>query len=100
MGHRIENVREANVRKETRAPSKGPCSVFIGIRRLTSMMDLYKETVKLCTLAHGCEGKGVLKIGSVRGLGRYKTKSWCPADVVYGRHEARVCSPKLAQGTR
>ena len=40
------NVREANVRKETRAMSKGPCSVFIKIRRLTDVMDVHKETMK------------------------------------------------------
>ena len=32
------NMREADVQEETRAPSKGPCSVFIRIRRLTNVM--------------------------------------------------------------
>ena len=45
-GLRIKMPREANVREETRALSKGPCSVFIRIRRLTSVMDVHKETMK------------------------------------------------------
>ena len=40
------NMREANVREETSVPSKGPCSVFIRIGRLTSVMDMQKATVK------------------------------------------------------
>ena len=40
------NTREANVQEETRALSKGPCSVFIRIRRLSNMMDVQKETIK------------------------------------------------------
>ena len=40
------NMREASVREETRALSKGPCSVFIRIRRLTSMMNVHKEIMK------------------------------------------------------
>ena len=44
MGHRIKNVREANVWEEARAPSKGSCSVFIRIRRLTNVvMGAHKE---------------------------------------------------------
>ena len=31
----------------TRAQNKGPCPVFIQIRRLTNMMGVYKETEKL-----------------------------------------------------
>ena len=77
MGCRIENVREANVRQETRAPSKGPCSVFIGIRRLTSMMDMHKETMKPGTLSNGHREKGVLEICSGRGLGQYTARFWC-----------------------
>ena len=69
------NRREANVWEETRAPSKSPCSVFIRIRRLTNMvMDVHKETTKSGTLSHGRQGKGVLKICGVRGLGQYTTK--------------------------
>ena len=33
------NTREAYFWEETRAPSKGPCSIFIRIRRLTNVMD-------------------------------------------------------------
>ena len=40
------NTREANVGEETRAQSKGPCSVFTRIRRLTNVMDMQKETIK------------------------------------------------------
>ena len=40
------NMREANVQDETRDLSKGPCSVFIRIRRLTNVMDMQKETIK------------------------------------------------------
>ena len=40
------NTREANVQEETRALSKGPCSVFIRIGRLKCMMDVQKETIK------------------------------------------------------
>ena len=48
VGYMIKNAREANVQEETRAQSKGPCFVFIRIRRLTNMvMDVHKETVKL-----------------------------------------------------
>ena len=39
-------AREANVQGQTRAQSKGPCSVFIRIRRLTNVMDVPKETTK------------------------------------------------------
>ena len=63
-GCRIENAREANVWEETRAPNKGPCSIFIKTRRLTSVMDVmdvYKETRKLWTLTHGCGRKGGFK---------------------------------------
>ena len=46
-GCRIKNVREANVWEETRAPSKGPCSIFIRIRRLTIVVIyVHKETMK------------------------------------------------------
>ena len=38
--------REANVQEETRAGSKGPCSFFIRIRRLTNVIDVQKETLK------------------------------------------------------
>ena len=37
-------MREANVWEETRAPDRGLCSVFIKIRRLTSVMHVHKET--------------------------------------------------------
>ena len=47
VGCRIENAREANVREKARALSKGPCSIFIRIRRLTSVMGVHKETMKL-----------------------------------------------------
>ena len=57
-GRRIENAREANVWEETRALSKGPWSIFIKIRRLTSVMDVHKETMKPCTLTHGHEERG------------------------------------------
>ena len=40
------STREANVQEETRAQSKGPCSVLIRIGRLTDMMDVHKETMK------------------------------------------------------
>ena len=40
------NVREAYDQEETRALSKGPCSIFIRIRRLTNMMFMQKETMK------------------------------------------------------
>ena len=40
------NTREANVQEETRALSKGPCSVLIRIRKLISVMDVQKETMK------------------------------------------------------
>ena len=33
------NTREAYFWEERRAPSKGPCSIFIRIRRLTNVMD-------------------------------------------------------------
>ena len=69
-GCRIENVREANVWEETRALNKGPCSVLIKIRRLTSVMDVHKETMKLWTLTHGRGAKGVLKICGLRSLGQ------------------------------
>ena len=66
----------ADVQEKTRAPNKGPCPVFIQIRRLANVMDMYKETKKLGTLTCGCEGeKGILKIYSVWGLGQYKTNS-------------------------
>ena len=36
----------ANVPENTGAPIKGPCSVFIRIRRLRNMvMDVHKETI-------------------------------------------------------
>ena len=38
-------MREANVQEETRAPSKGPSSVFIRIRRLTYVIDMQKQTI-------------------------------------------------------
>ena len=38
----------ANVLEKTRDPNKGPCPVFITIRRLTNMaMDIHKETMNL-----------------------------------------------------
>ena len=40
------NMREANVPEETRALSKGPCSIVIRIRRLTNVMDVQLETMK------------------------------------------------------
>ena len=40
-------VREANVWEETRVLSKGPCSIFIRIRRLTNVMDVHEEAMKL-----------------------------------------------------
>ena len=46
-GCRIKCVREPNVPEETRAQSKGPCSIFIRIRRLTNVMGVNKETMKL-----------------------------------------------------
>ena len=55
------------------------------------MMDVHKETMKLRTLTRGHEGKGVLKIYGVWGLGQYKAKSWRWADgqmIVNGRQEA------------
>lgn len=39
-------VREANVREDTRALTKGPCSIFIRIRRVTNVKDRQKETMK------------------------------------------------------
>ena len=45
-GRRIKIREVANVREETRAPIKGPCSVFIRIRRLTNVMDVQEETMK------------------------------------------------------
>ena len=39
-------TREANVKEETRTLSKGPSSIFTGIRRLTNVMDVQKETMK------------------------------------------------------
>ena len=76
-GHKIENAREADVQEETRAPSKGPGSIFIRIRRLTSVMGTHRdnETVNINSWAWG--EKGVLKICRVRGLGQYKTIFWC-----------------------
>ena len=60
----------ANVREKTKAPNKGPYPVFIRIRRLTNILvDVHKETINLWTLIYGREGKGVLKIFGVRGLG-------------------------------
>ena len=47
VGRRIKNAREANVREETRASSKGLCSIFIRMRRLTNVvMGMHKETMK------------------------------------------------------
>ena len=47
VGCRMKNVREANVWEEARAPSKGPCSFYIRIRRLTKVvMGVHKETMK------------------------------------------------------
>ena len=47
-GHRIKNAREAKFPEKTRAPSKGPCSIFIRIGRLTNVvMSMHKETMKL-----------------------------------------------------
>ena len=47
-GHRNKMREIANVGKKTRAPVKGPCSVFIRIRRLTNMvMDIHKKTMNL-----------------------------------------------------
>ena len=40
------NAKAANIWEETRALNKGPCSVFIKIRRLTSMVDVHTETLK------------------------------------------------------
>ena len=37
------NMREANVWEETRALSKGPCFVFIRIRRLTNVMGMHRQ---------------------------------------------------------
>ena len=48
----------ANVREKTRALNKGPCPVFIKIRRLTNVMGVHKEKKKLGTLTWGREGKG------------------------------------------
>ena len=62
----------ANVQEKTRAPNKGPCPIFIKIRRLTNVMGMHKETMNLRTLTHGREGKGVLKIYGVWALGQYK----------------------------
>ena len=45
-GCRIKNGREANVQEETTALSKGPCSIFIRIRRLTSVVGVHRETMK------------------------------------------------------
>ena len=43
--------------KKTRVPNKGPCPMFIKIRRLTDVIGVHKETKKLETLTWGCEGK-------------------------------------------
>ena len=60
----------ANAREKTKAPNKGPCPIFIRIRRLTNMaIDVHKGTMNLWTLTCGCEGKGVLRLFVVRGLG-------------------------------
>ena len=37
----------ANVQEKTRAPNKGPCPIFIKIRRLTNEMGAHKETMNL-----------------------------------------------------
>ena len=43
-----EKQETANVQEETRAPNKGPCPVFIRIRRLMNMaMNVHKETMNL-----------------------------------------------------
>ena len=48
VGHKIKMREMANVQEKTRAPIKGPCSIFIRIRRLTNMvMDVHKKTMKL-----------------------------------------------------
>ena len=40
------NTREANVREETIALSKGLCTVFIRIKGLINVTDMQKETIK------------------------------------------------------
>ena len=37
----------ADVWEKTRAPNKGPCPIFIQIRRLTNAMGVHRETKKL-----------------------------------------------------
>ena len=37
----------ANVWEKTRAPNKGPCSIFVKIRRLTNVMGVHKEIMNL-----------------------------------------------------
>ena len=52
------NASEANVREETRAPSKGPCSAFIRIWRLTGLMGVHRDngTVHINSWAWGKRG--------------------------------------------
>ena len=83
-----KNAREGNVLEATRALSKGPCSIFIKIRSLTSMMDVRKETTKPWILTHILGEKGVLGYAVLGIWVNTKQDSGAGWKVVYSKHEA------------